>query len=52
MNKSTKAVVISFFLGMLVMFVADIYFHFNNSVEAKLEKELKKTERKIEELFK
>lgn len=52
MNKSIKTAVISFFLGMLVMFVADMYFHFNNSVEAELKKELKKTERKFEEIFK
>jgi hypothetical protein len=41
-----------FILGLLVMIVLDMVFHFNNSFETKLERELNKAERKIENAFK
>ncbi len=36
MKNSTKIALISFVLGLVVMFVADMIFHFNNSIEAQL----------------
>ena len=41
-----------FILGMLLMLGLDMIFHFNNSVEKQLNKELNKAERKIEDVFK
>ncbi len=52
MKKTTKTALISFLLGLLVMFVADMIFHFNNSVETQLKREMNKTQNKIENIFK
>ncbi|MFY9153735.1 MAG: hypothetical protein WAO52_17080 [Prolixibacteraceae bacterium] len=52
MKNSTKTVLISFLLGMAVMFVADMIFHFNNSVETQIKREMNKTQKKIENIFK
>lgn len=52
MKNSTKTVLISFVLGLVVMFVADMIFHFNNSVETQLKREMNKAEKKIENIFK
>ncbi len=52
MKSSAKNVLISFILGMLVMFVADMVFHFNNSVETQMKREMNKAEKKIENIFK
>jgi uncharacterized membrane-anchored protein YhcB (DUF1043 family) len=52
MKNSTKAALISFILGLVVMFVADMFFHFNNSVEAQLKREMNKTQKNIENIFK
>jgi len=52
MNKNTKNVMIAFFLGLAVMFVADMIFHFNNSIETQLKREMNKAEKKIENIFK
>lgn len=52
MKKSTKASLISFVLGLVVMFVADMIFHFNNSVETQLKREMNKTQKHIENIFK
>lgn len=41
-----------FVLGMLLMLVLDMVFHFNNSVEKEIDRELNKTGRKIENIFK
>lgn len=41
-----------FILGMLAMLALDMIFHFNNSMETKLDRELNKAERKLENLFK
>ena len=49
---NTKTAVIYFILGMLLMLVLDMIFHFNNSVEKQLNRELNKAERKIEDVFK
>lgn len=43
---------IAFVLGMLLMFVLDMVFHFNNSVEKQMERETKKAQKKIENIFK
>jgi len=52
MNKNTKSAIIFFILGLAVMFVADMFFHFNNSVETQLKREMNKAEKKIENIFK
>lgn len=52
MKNSTKTALISFVLGLVVMFVADMIFHFNNSIETKLKREMNKTQNKIENIFK
>ncbi|MFA5326438.1 MAG: hypothetical protein WC384_01475 [Prolixibacteraceae bacterium] len=52
MNKNTKSAIIFFILGLAVMFVADMIFHFNNSVETQLKREMDKAEKKIENIFK
>jgi len=52
MKNSTKTALISFVLGLVVMFVADMVFHFNNSVETQMKREMNKAEKKIENIFK
>jgi len=52
MNKNRKNVLIAFFLGLAVMFVLDMIFHFNNSIETQLKREMNKTQDKIENIFK
>jgi len=52
MKNSTKTALISFVLGLVVMFVADMVFHFNNSVETQIKREMNKAEKKIENIFK
>lgn len=52
MKKNTKSAIIFFLLGLAVMFVADMIFHFNNSVETQLKREMNKAEKKIENTFK
>ena len=49
---SFKTAVIYFLLGMVVMFVLDMIFHFNNSIETQLKREMNKTQNKIENIFK
>jgi len=52
MKKNTKSALIYFLLGLAVMFVLDMIFHFNNSVETQLKREMDKAEKKIENIFK
>lgn len=55
MAKKTKNLggkILFFILGMLLMLGLDMIFHFNNSVEKQLDRELNKVERKIEDVFK
>lgn len=52
MKNSTKIALISFVLGLVVMFVADMIFHFNNSIETQLKREVNKTQKNIENIFK
>jgi predicted membrane channel-forming protein YqfA (hemolysin III family) len=49
---SSKTAVIFFLLGLAVMFVADMIFHFNNSIETQVKREMNKTQKKIENIFK
>jgi hypothetical protein len=49
---NTKTALICFLLGMVVMFVLDMIFHFNNSVETQLKREMNKAQNKIENIFK
>lgn len=44
--------ILFFVLGMIAMFALDMIFHFNNSIETKLERELNQFERKLEQTFK
>lgn len=52
MKKSAKNTIIFFLLGMAVMFVLDMIFHFNNSVETQMKREANKAQKKIENIFK
>ncbi|MGD9929722.1 MAG: hypothetical protein AB7U05_06855 [Mangrovibacterium sp.] len=52
MNSTTKKTILAFILGMVLMFVLDMIFHFNNSIEKQLEREANKAGKKIENLFK
>lgn len=52
MKNSTKSSLMAFILGLVVMFVLDIFFHFNNSVETQLKREMNKAEKDIEKIFK
>lgn len=46
-----KKIIIAFILGMVVMFVLDMIFHFNNSVEKQVEREMNKATEQIEDIF-
>lgn len=52
MKKSSKNPIIFFLVGMAVMFVLDMIFHFNNSVEKQIQRETNKAQKKIENIFK
>ena len=52
MKNTTKKVLIAFILGMAVMFVLDMFFHFNNSVKTQMQREANKTQKQIENMFK
>ena len=49
---NTKTSLIYFLLGMVVMFALDMVFHFNNSIDTKLKREMDKAQDKIENIFK
>ncbi len=49
---NTKTHLIYFLLGMVVMFALDMVFHFNNSIDTKLKREMDKAQDKIENIFK
>jgi hypothetical protein len=50
--KKLKTKIVYMLLGAIIMFVLDMMFHFNNSVEAAIDRESKKAQRKIENIFK
>ncbi len=52
MNSSTKKAIIAFLLGLAVMFVLDMIFHFNNSIETEMQRQSKKAQKQIESIFK
>jgi hypothetical protein len=52
MKNSLKIAAIGFILGLAVMFLLDMVFHFNNSIETQLKREMNKTQNKIENIFK
>jgi hypothetical protein len=55
MAKKTKNLggkILFFILGMLLMLGLDMIFHFNNSVEQGISRELNKAQQKIEEALK
>ncbi|WP_299578431.1 hypothetical protein [uncultured Sunxiuqinia sp.] len=52
MKNSATKVLIAFVLGMALMFVLDMVFHFNNSIEKELEREAQRAQKKIENIFK
>lgn len=52
MDSSTKKVIIAFLLGLVLMFVLDMIFHFNNSVETEMQRQSKKAKKQIENIFK
>lgn len=52
MIKFRKNRIVYFLIGALLMFVLDMVFHFNNSVEKGIDREANKAQRKIENIFK
>ena len=52
MKNSLKIAAIGFILGLAVMFLLDMVFHFNNSIETQLKREMNKTQNKIGNIFK
>lgn len=52
MKKSLKTALIAFVLGMAAMYLLDMAFHFNNSIETQLKREANKVQNKIDNLFK
>ena len=52
MKNTTKTALVAFVLGMIAMYALDMIFHFNNSIEVQLKRELNKTQNKIENIFK
>jgi len=52
MNNTTKKMLVAFVLGLVVMFVLDMVFHFNNSVETQMKRDANKAQKKIENIFK
>ncbi|RKD92257.1 hypothetical protein [Mangrovibacterium diazotrophicum] len=44
--------ILFFVLGMIFMFILDMIFHFNNSVEKEMQRQSQKTQKKIENIFK
>ncbi len=52
MKNTTKIALIFFVLGLAVMFVLDMIFHFNNSIGTQVKREMNKTQNKIENIFK
>lgn len=52
MKKLLKNRFFVFLLGMAIMFVLDMVFHFNNSVEKQIRQEANKVQKKIENIFK
>ncbi len=50
--KQIKNKIVYLLLGALLMFVFDMVFHFNNSMEKAIDKEANKAQRKIENIFK
>lgn len=52
MKNSKIKLIFAFLIGMAVMFVLDMIFHFNNSVEKQIQREANKAQKKIENIFK
>ena len=52
MKKIFRTKVFYFLMGMAVMLVLDMVFHFNNSVKSGIDREVNKAQRKIENVFK
>lgn len=52
MNKNTKTALIAFIFGLIVMFAADMNFHFNNSVKTQMKREMNRAQKNIENIFK
>ena len=52
MNNTTKKMIVAFVIGLVVMFILDMIFHFNNSVEKEMQRQSQKTQKKIENIFK
>lgn len=50
-KKSIRLFIFGIITGLVVMFLLDMVFHFNNSIETKLKRELDKTVNKVEEIF-
>jgi CHASE3 domain sensor protein len=52
MKNTSRKVLFAFVLGMVLMFVLDLFFHFNNSVKIQMDREANKAQKKIENIFK
>jgi len=51
-KKSIRVFILGALIGMVAMFLLDMVFHFNKSIETKVKREMDKAARKVEELFK
>jgi uncharacterized membrane-anchored protein YhcB (DUF1043 family) len=51
-KKSFNVFILGLIIGMVVMFLLDMIFYFNNSVETQLKREMDKAKNKVENLFK
>lgn len=51
-KKSLRLYIFGLTTGLVIMFLLDMVFHFNNSVETKLKRELDKAVNRVEEIFK
>ena len=50
--KKLKTKIVYLILGAIIMFFLDMMFNFNNSIETAIERESKKAQSKIENIFK
>ncbi|HSO86101.1 MAG TPA: hypothetical protein VLQ91_06090 [Draconibacterium sp.] len=51
-TKNAGGKILFFILGLLVMLVLDMIFHFNNSVQKEIDSGLNKAQKKIENVLK
>jgi hypothetical protein len=50
-RKGVRLFIFGLIVGFVLMFLLDMVFHFNNSIETQVKRELDKTINKVEEIF-